>query len=130
MAARLYAQSSDPYDPERARGAMLQLLAEPQYGAMWLIEAAGSTAGYFVLTVCYSLEFGGRFGLLDELYLEEPWRGQGIGAQAIAFSEAACRERSLRALRLEAGRANARALALYGKCGFRTEDRHLLTRWL
>jgi GNAT superfamily N-acetyltransferase len=130
MAARLYAQGGDPWDAQRARRAMLQLIAAREHGAMWLIDAGGRSAGYLVLTVCYSLEFGGRFGLLDELYLEEPYRGAGLGAQAMAFAEAACRERGWQALRLEVGHGNARALALYQGRGFRIEDRHLMTKWL
>lgn len=130
MAERLYALWGDRYDAERTRPAMLRLIAEPQHGGMWLMKTSGQVAGYMVVTVCFSLEFGGLFGLLDELYLQENARGSGMGWRAIEFAESFCRERGLHALRLEVGHANARAIALYKRTGFRAEDRHLMTRWL
>lgn len=130
MCARLFAHGGDAFDIGRHRSALSELVREPQLGGAWLIESSGETAGYLVLTVCYSLEFGGSFGLLDELYLLETWRGAGIGELALAFAENECRRRGLQALRLEVGHTNARALALYAGRGFRAEDRHLMTKWL
>ncbi|HME71862.1 MAG TPA: GNAT family N-acetyltransferase, partial [Myxococcota bacterium] len=110
--------------------AMAELIAHPELGAAWLIRADGCVAGYVVLTVCYSLEFHGRFGLLDELYLEEAWRGKGTGKAALAFVDDECRQRGLKAVRLEVGHANARALELYRRSGYRVAERHLMTKWL
>jgi hypothetical protein len=41
--------------------------------------------GYVGLTLGYSLEFEGRDAFIDELYFQEPFHGQGIGAKALAW---------------------------------------------
>ncbi len=128
--SRLYAGESIGFVPETARADAAWLLSHPEAGAMWLIEADGQSAGYLVLTVCASLEFHGRFALLDELYLDGPFRGSGLGAQAVEFAAHWARSQGMRALRLEVAHENAAALALYRKASFIDHHRHLLTKWL
>jgi ribosomal protein S18 acetylase RimI-like enzyme len=127
---RLYEHEGIAFEAERSRSALTGLLANPQWGSIWLLLADGETAGYVAVTVGYSLEFGGRFGLLDELYVEDAWRDQGFGRQAVSFAEDWCRAQGLRALRLEVGYDNARALGLYRRTGFEVHDRHFLTKRL
>jgi ribosomal protein S18 acetylase RimI-like enzyme len=127
---QLYLHEDLAYEPGDAAQLVIELIERPEYGGIWLIEVAGQTAGYLLLTVCYSLEFGGRFGLLDELYIEDRWRGQGIGGAALDFAESECRHRGLRAVRLEVAHANPRALDLYRRRGFSVDPRRLMTKWL
>jgi ribosomal protein S18 acetylase RimI-like enzyme len=127
---QLYLHEDLAYEPGDAARLLSELVDSPQFGGIWLIQVDGQTAGYLLLTVCYSLEFGGRFGLLDELYIEDQWRGQGIGGAALDFAETECRRRGLRAVRLEVAHANPRALDLYRRRGFSVDPRHLMTKWL
>ncbi len=128
--SRLYASEAITFDLAAARAPTEWLLSHPEAGAMWLIEAEGQSAGYLVLTVCASLEFQGRFALLDELYVDQPFRGRGLGSQAVEFAAQWTRSQGMRALRLEVADDNAAALALYRKSGFRSHGRELFTRWL
>jgi ribosomal protein S18 acetylase RimI-like enzyme len=130
MMAKLYSQGNDAFDAGRVRRATMALLAEPEFGGVWTIEADGAEAGYLVFVMGYSLEFGGRFGLLDELYIEEACRGRGIGKHAMAFAEKQCQARGWGALRLEVGQHNERAIALYSSAGFDMHDRFLMTKWM
>ena len=75
--SRLYEHDELTHDPVRARAVSEWLLTNPDYGAIWLIEADGTDVGYMVVTVCVSIEFHGRFALLDELYVDPPWRRHG-----------------------------------------------------
>lgn len=59
------------FDEQLSRAALAQLLEEPSLGAVFLIEVDDQPAGYGVVTFGFSLEFYGRFSLLDELYLRE-----------------------------------------------------------
>jgi GNAT superfamily N-acetyltransferase len=130
MMGRLYSEAGAAHDRERAQRAAEGLMANPELGGVWLIHMYGEPVGYLCVTLCYSLEFDGRFALLDELYLQEAWRGKGIGAQAIAFAAEWSRARGLAAIRLEVARTNSRAMELYRRQGFKTHDRHLMTKWL
>jgi GNAT superfamily N-acetyltransferase len=131
LMAQLYLHDDTiQFDPDRTRRVIHELLANPHWGCIWWMEADGELAGYFVLTLGYSLEFGGRFAFLDEFLVEEPWQGQGIGTRALAFMEEWCREQGIGAMRLEVGYENPRALALYRRTGFQTLDRHFMTRRL
>jgi GNAT superfamily N-acetyltransferase len=127
MVQKLYVLDTH-FNRERHRRTMEELLAHPEYGGTWLIEADGAPAGYVVITICYSLEFGGRFALLDELFVEEQWRSQGLGSEALAFMEAWCVGQSVRAMRLEVWHQNPRALALYQRAGFEVQERHFMTK--
>ena len=130
MMEHLYANGDSPFHPERARRAMEKLLAEPEFGGVWMIESDGAIAGYIVIVLGYSLEFGGRFGLLDELFVAESHRGTGLGTAALAFADEQCRTRGWQALRLEVAQENHRAMDLYRRSGYRMHDRFLMTKWI
>jgi GNAT superfamily N-acetyltransferase len=126
----LYACDHIPFDPARARRALLELLADSSLGQVCLVEAGGEAIGYAVLTLGYSLEFAGRYALLDEVFIREAWRGKGAGRQILAVLENLCRALGLQALRLEVERTNRGARNLYTKMGFETHDRDLMTLWI
>jgi GNAT superfamily N-acetyltransferase len=130
MMSQLYANDAIAWDEHRSRKAIHDLLAAPDSGGIWLIQVDGITAGYLVLTIGFSLEFHGRYALLDEFFIEEQWRSRGLGSQALEFADEQCRARGLKALRLEVGRENLRALELYRRRGFEAHDRYLMTRWV
>lgn len=116
-------------DPRR-ESAMAELIDRPEFGGTWLMLVDGIVAGYLTLTACYSLEFHGAFGLLDELFVEEAYRGQGIGKAALSFVDEQCRARRWKAVRLEVSKTNVGAMELYRKSGYRAEERYLMTRWV
>jgi GNAT superfamily N-acetyltransferase len=113
-----------------ARGAITQLLNGRKLGEIYLIFRGAELAGYFVLTFCFSLEFHGRFGLLDELYLREPFRRLKLGQGVVGFTEGICRREGIKTLRVEVGRENQPARALYRQAGFDEDPNNLMTKWL
>lgn len=115
-----------PFDEQRTRIALQNLIGHPDLGGVWLINAAGRPIGYLVLTWGYSLEFGGRDAFLDELYLEADQRGRGFGQQAIRFAEEECRNKGILALHLEVERDNTRAQTFYDRSGFASRAHYFL----
>ncbi len=130
MMREFYAQQHMRFEEEVAVAAIRKLLGNSAFGQIYLIFWGQQLAGYFALTFCFSLEFHGRFGLLDELYLREPFRRKKLGQGVVGFAEEICRKEELKALRLEVGRENQSAASLYQKTGFKEEERHLMTKWL
>lgn len=118
------------FDREIASATVTQLLRHPQLGSVMLIFVGDKLAGYFVLTFCFSLEFHGRWALLDELYVLPPFQRQGIGHAVIALAQSTCRKEKIPVLRLEVGHGNPEAQALYRDTGFKAEPRYLMTMWL
>ena len=130
LMARFYAGEALDFQPHRARRALEHLLANHDLGVFSFIQLDGRIAGYFVLTLGFSLEFGGRFALLDEFYVEPAHRGHGMGATALDYIERIARSYGVAALRLEVDRANPRVRAFYQRAGFQPHDRDLMTKWL
>ena len=118
------------FDEEVARTALRRTLLDPSLGSVYLVTLEKDVIGYFVLTFCFSLEFHGKFALLDEIYVREAYRRQKIGESIIGFCENICRKMGIRALRLETSHENEIAQNLYRKMGFAQEMRHLFTKWV
>ena len=99
--------------------ALEALLAEPgDWGVIWLIQDGETVVGYTVLTWGFTVEVGGRFVLIDELYLRASHRGRGWGSTALAFIADWAREQGCVALQLEVEHHNQRARAVYARNGF------------
>lgn len=119
------------FDEPRARAATEQLLRDSHMGEIWMIGAKnGDAIGYVILTLGFSIEFGGRDAFIDEFFVASNYRGQGIGKQAIEFAAQRCRDLGVRALHLEVSRDNLRAQYLYRKSGFRDRGYYLMTRYM
>ncbi|HEU4888065.1 MAG TPA: GNAT family N-acetyltransferase, partial [Thermoanaerobaculia bacterium] len=105
---RFYTGEGYPYDRAKMERGMRELIANPSLGRLFLAPDA-----YLVVTFGFSLEFGGRDAFVDELYVADDSRGQGLGTLALQVAEEACREAGIHALHLEVEHVNARARALY-----------------
>ena len=117
-----------PFDEQVARMALAKFVADESLGRVWLISHEETVIGYLVLTLGYSLEYGGRDAFIDEVYIRASHRGRGIGQSALILAEDVCRSLGVRALHLEVERANTNAQGLYRKAGFVEHDRYLLTK--
>ncbi|WP_299493474.1 GNAT family N-acetyltransferase [Acaryochloris sp. IP29b_bin.137] len=114
---------------QQRHNAVLPLLApDSPVGRVWLIFTFGKLVGYVALCFGYSIELGGRDAFIDELFLVESARGQGIGKQVLDFVIRQAASLDIAALHLEVARANDRAKRLYSQAGFLARDRyHLMT---
>jgi diamine N-acetyltransferase len=124
-----YLEDADPFVEEESRTAFAALLAEPSWGRLWLAQQGTSAVGYVVLTLGFSMEFGGRDAFIDDLYVTSSHRGQGIGGALITACEQACKDLGIRALHLEVRSTNP-ATSLYRRLGFRDHEHRLMTKRL
>lgn len=104
------------------------LLSDEQLGVIWLICDRDRPIGYVALTFFFSMEYHGRCGLVDELYIQSEYRGQGIGKQVFQMLENYCQQMHMRSLSLVVDFWNDKAEALYTKLGFHREKRHLMVK--
>jgi GNAT superfamily N-acetyltransferase len=127
----LYRREHIHHEPARTLRSAEWLLEHPEWGGIWIVTDEGRDAGYFAITVGSSIEFQGRFAILDELYIAGEWRGRGIGPAVVAFVVEWAREQGFAAVRLEVGDENFHGQHVYAKAGFRIHpDRRLMTKWL
>ena len=125
-----YAEENLVFDELVTPRAVRQLLASPALGTVLLLAHADTVIGYLVVTFGFSLEFHGRYALLDELYLIPAARGRGWGRHALNLAADTARDAGVSALRLEVNHANTRARSTYLKSGYQDNRRDLFTRWL
>lgn len=130
MVADFHAEEGVQQDQVTRRKAIDELLANPHYGQALLIRnAIGQTEtifGYAVLGFGYSLEFAGRDGFLDEIFIKPAHRGKGLGTQALKQASTWARQNGLKALHLEVARNNPAAKALYERLGFADREHYHL----
>ena len=119
-----YAEEGLAFDAARQGAALAALLADRALGRVYWI---GDRLGYVAVTAAFSLEFGGAFALLDELWLRPEARGRGLGAAALRQACEALAASGHHAVRLEVERHNAHARGLYARVGFVAHDRDLMT---
>src|SRR5437660_9915138 len=102
----LYAHDPDAIDQSRDAETLLHLINKPDLGWALLIDVDGEAAGYVLVTFCFSVEFAGRFALIDELYVTPDRRGADVGSQVRQQIAQHARGAGIRAIRLEVERMN------------------------
>jgi ribosomal protein S18 acetylase RimI-like enzyme len=100
-------------------------LGEP-LARCWIIRRRGVVSGYVVITLGYSIEYGGRDGYIDDLYLVAEARGDGCGRRLLDFALEQARLLGIGTLHLEVDPVNERAFQLYRRRGFEDTGRRLL----
>lgn len=119
-----------PFNDESVRSALAIILNDNSLGRVWIIQDGSKAIGYVVLTFGYSLEYQGRDAFIDEIYIQESYRGQGVGTKVFQFVEGVCPSLGIKALHLEVERQNTAAQGFYQKIGFQDHDRYLMTKWI
>ncbi len=127
LMAEFYAESGYPLPEAAAARTFAALLAEPRLGRVWLLEADGEPAGYVVLTVSFSMEYGGLRGFVDDLFVRAAYRRRGLASAALAAVRRAAESLGVRALLVETGAENDAARRVYARAGFADAGRLLLT---
>jgi ribosomal protein S18 acetylase RimI-like enzyme len=92
----------------------------------WLVRDDDAWLGYLILTLGFSVEYGGRDGFIDDLYLVPAARGRGFGRRLIEFALAQARDLGIGTLHLEVEAANEAATQLYRAVGFSETGRRLM----
>jgi ribosomal protein S18 acetylase RimI-like enzyme len=128
LMANFYAEDAMSFVQQRADDALRRLIADRAVGWVTVTCHSSTIVGYLAATLGYSLEFGGPYGLIDEVYVHPDYRNHGLGTALIEEMLRACAAKGLVAVRLELERVNDGALRLYHRLGFEKHDRDLMTR--
>jgi GNAT superfamily N-acetyltransferase len=125
--AEFYAEADYPLNRGRAAEAFAALLADERLGHVWLIEKDSEAVGHLIVTLWFSMEYGGLIAFVDDLFVRRPFRRAGLGAAALAEARAFCARLGIRAILVETGHDNEPAQAVYRRSGFELTERLRLT---
>jgi GNAT superfamily N-acetyltransferase len=78
----------------------------------------GIAIGMVTVQLVISTAEGGPSGLLEDLFVEEPYRRRGVAAALVGAVEAWCSERGATRVQLLADRDNERAFRFYDAAGY------------
>jgi ribosomal protein S18 acetylase RimI-like enzyme len=129
MARAFHIEDGHPLTPAGEASAMRIARGEPLARA-WIVRTAGRVVGYLVITLGYSIEYEGRDGFIDDLYLTPEVRGRGLGRMLIDFALLEAVRLGVGTLHLEVEGVNDSALHLYRAAGFEQTGRRLMRRRL
>jgi len=129
FAAGFNREDNHPFG-ERQREAISEIVDRPEWGAVRMIRKDGRDAGYAIVCYGFSVEFGGRDGFIDEIYVDPTFRGGGLGAAALKGLIQDARRAGFAALHLEVMLENERAQALYQRLGFEVRSARLCSAYL
>lgn len=129
MMEEFYKLEHIPFNNQIATRCLEEIVSDDRLAKIWLICADEEPVGYVVLTFGYSIEFHGRDALVDELYIRENYRSQGIGTQTLEFVKTVCQSLGIAAVHLVVAYENKKAKSVYQKMGFVEHDRYIMTNW-
>jgi len=111
---------------EGGEAALRQIAHGEPFARAWLVREDDAALGYLIITLGFSVEYGGRDGFIDDLYLVSAARGHGLGRKLIDFARAQARELGIGTLHLEVEGGNDAAARLYRAAGFSETGRRLM----
>ncbi len=108
--------------PAQTQEALRQLIQNPELGQAWFLAITEqdhtSLIGHLILSYSFSLEFGGRMAIIDQIYLKPEWRNQGIGTLFFPLVEAQLHQAQTKAISLEVNIGNKDARRFYERHDF------------
>lgn len=84
----------------------------------YILDDNGRIAGFALVAIGYSTEAGGICVQIEDLYLDEAFRGRGLGRELFDYLQRTYAGEARR-LRLEVERGNTEAQRLYKRLGFK-----------
>ena len=94
-----------------------EMMRSDTYARGYILECDGQTAGYALLAVTFSQEAGGLTWWVEELYVQDAFRGKGLGSSFLK-ELAVTAPPEVKRIRLEVEDDNTRAVKLYRSLGF------------
>ena len=108
-------------DPIVIKRTLDEMLSDSPFLEGFIFENDTEVVGYAELSYSFAPEVGGRSIFIEEIFVDEAYRGQGIGHKFLDYCISLVQGETRR-IRLEATRSNEKAIALYRSYGFRELD--------
>ena len=128
LMGEFYAEAGYPLSADAAARTFEAILGDERLGAVWVADDGDEDgpAGFVVLTVSFSMEYGGPRGFVDDLFVRADRRGEGLAGALLDAVRGECSRRGVRALYVETGAKNDPARRVYERAGMQDTGRRLL----
>ncbi len=107
---------------EGASDALRQIVADPALGVVLVAEAAGAMIGYAALSFVTAVRAGGRYAIVEELWVRTDHRSFGVGAALMDAAVRLCAGARIDVLEVGLPKPSfaglERTRSFYGACGF------------
>ena len=107
-----------PAELERRHAAWTKALADEGYAA-WIAEVDGEPGGFIDLYFFPDVAHGGTIGLINNLVVDERFRGRGLGGSLLQAAIQHCAQRGGLELHVWTDFDNAPAIGVYKGVGFK-----------
>jgi GNAT superfamily N-acetyltransferase len=101
------------FETGRVEIALTRLLSEPGLGAGWLAIFEGVAVGYLLAVYVFSLEHQGLTAEIDELFVSQLRRNQGVGGALLRSAESEFVKVGCKNVSLQLSRENDSARVFY-----------------
>lgn len=107
----------------------IQERIESKDSEIFVVEESGSLTAFVQLYPIFSSTRMQRYWLLNDLYVNENYRGKGYSKELIEESKELCRTSNACGILLETGKSNDIGNQLYPACGFELYDSVNFYEW-
>ena len=122
-----YAIDHYPIDAIETANLLATFIADRNLGQAYLIYNNDKIiVGYVIMTFVFSFEYKGTLAFLDELYIKETARKQGIWTKTIEFIKQEAKNSNVKIIYLEVENHNQNAQKLYIAHDFEFHDRKIM----
>jgi len=111
-----------PLSDEHLLEALGPLIANEQLGDLLIAEQGEELAGYLVITWGWGIESGGAEALIDEMFVGNEYRHQGVGTLLMTEAQSRASARDVKVIFLETEQNNPESRELYDRLGFEIES--------
>jgi ribosomal protein S18 acetylase RimI-like enzyme len=125
MARAFHLEDGHPLNAA-GEAAIVRVAAGEPLAPTWIARNGQRAVGYVIITLGYSIEYGGRDGFIDDLYLIPEVRGKGLGRKLLYFALSQAAQLGIGTLHLEVENSNGKATCLYRSVGFEATGRSLM----
>ena len=112
------------FQPKKHQKLITKILQKPCLGEVWVAEEGDRLMGYLVVVFLMSLEYGGISAEIDELYVDRPERGRGVGKALLKAAGKFLSQQEIVQISLRVGKSNQAAMRFYQNLGFRKRNEY------
>lgn len=116
-----------PFELVNRQANLQEFLSDSNLGSIWLICYDNAIIGYIALCYGFSFEYRGRDAFIDEFFIHEKFRNQGLGKKVLEFVKQEASYLGVKALHLEVDLENVAGNMLYHQAGFKEDTRKLMS---